>query len=568
MSSRQPKRITNEIPHQKLDPREVKNRAANSNHRASASRDYYDDFDIEELVTYTDYYDDIKNYRKKKTSGASTGRRVIGKILLYIQLAASILAFILLIRFNILNVKTILIIGGVLLALWVIVFITQRRRFNKGQAVGMILSILFSIALVIISLYLVKTNSMLKTVTSGRSYNTNLYDVVVRADDSAMGISDTGGYTFAVQPTFREDELNSVIGQLEVDLGGQITTVALPSSLSQAEALLDGEVDAVIYNDVFNSTILEQYEDYEDRVRIIKTYTVKTEAVKVEAVDVDVSTSAFLVFISGNDSEGEISMTGRSDVNIVAGINLATNEILLISIPRDYYVEFPGVTAAGARDKLTHAGIYGMDELVSTVQELLGHEINYYVRINFSSMMDIVNAIGGIDVYNEQYFTSHGGFIYPEGWLYMDGLYALHYVRERFAFEDGDFTRGRNQIKVMQAMMDKLISVNTLTNYNALMDAISKTVATNIPQEDLMSIVNIQLNKNPEWHVVTYQLLGSVMFQPCQTASGSYLSVDMPYKESVDNAKILLDQLFNGEVISEELQLEDNGQLTYITDPA
>ena len=119
-------------------------------------------------------------------------------------------------------------------------------------------------------------------------------------------------------------------------------------------------------------------------------------------------------------------------------------------------------------------------------------------------MMDIVNAIGGIDVYNETSFTSHGGFIYPEGWLYMDGLYALHYVRERFAFEDGDFTRGRNQMKVMQAMMDKLISVNTLTNYNALMDAISKTVATNIPQEDLMAIVNIQLNKNPEWHVVTY----------------------------------------------------------------
>ena len=407
-----------------------------------------------------------------------------------------------------------------------------------------------------------------KSVSSGKQYDINLYDVVVRAQDSAQTVTDLKGYTFAVQPVFRQEELASVIRQLEEELGEEVETVVLTSALSQAQALLEGEVDAVVYNDVFNSSIAEQLEGYEEQIRILDTYTVKTEAETVRAVDVDIKDTAVLVYISGTDSEGTISMTGRSDVNIVAGINTASKQIVLISIPRDYYVEFPGITAAGSRDKLTHAGIYGMDELIATVGGLLGHDINYYVRVNFSSMMDIVDAIGGVTVYNEQAFISHGGYYFPAGMVDMNGEYALHYVRERFAFEDGDFARGRNQIKVIRAMMDKLVSVNTLANYNSLMTAITNSVATNIPEEDLKTVVNIQLNQNPQWHVVSYQLLGSVMFQPCQSTGGTFLSVDMPYLESVENAQILLEQLFAGETLSEDLQLADNGQLTFITNPA
>ncbi|MBR3401508.1 MAG: LCP family protein [Parasporobacterium sp.] len=568
MSSRQPKRITNESPHQKLDPREVKNKAtARRNEQYSDHEIYHDDFEIEEFVTYTDIYDDVRNYRRRP-SGPSKGRRVIGKILLYLQLAVSILVYVLLFRFKILNTRTLVIIGSVLLVLWLIVFISQRKWFKKIQAAGMILSIVLSIILAMTSLYLARTNSMLKTVTSGKQYDINLYDVVVRAQDGAQTVQDTKGYRFAVQPTFRQEELASVISQLEEELGGEVETVALDSALGQAQALLEGEVDALVYNDVFNSSIAEQLEGYEEQVRILDTYTVKIEAETVQAVDVDIKDAAFLVYISGTDSEGTISMTGRSDVNIVAGINTASKQIILISIPRDYYVEFPGITAAGSRDKLTHAGIYGMDELIATVRELLGHEINYYVRVNFSSMMDIVDAIGGVTVYNEEAFISHGGYYFPAGMVDMNGEYALHYVRERFAFEDGDFARGRNQIKVIQAMMDKLISVNTLANYNSLMTAITNSVATNIPEEDLKAVINIQLNQNPQWHVVSYQMLGNVMFQPCQSTGGSFLSVDMPYLESVENAQILLEQLFAGEPLSEDLQLADNGQLTFITNPA
>ena len=175
--------------------------------------------------------------------------------------------------------------------------------------------------------------------------------------------------------------------------------------------------------------------------------------------------------------------------------------------------------------------------------------------------------MGGVTIENEQEFTSHGGYYYPAGTINLDGEYTLHYVRERYAFEDGDFARGRHQIQVIQAMMDKLISANTLANYNALADAISNFAVTNMQSDDIKSLIRYQFNNTPEWHIVSYQLLGDVMYQPCQSANYQMLSVDMPYVEAIENAQKLLNQLFDGEVLSEDLQLTDNGQLTYVASP-
>ncbi len=175
--------------------------------------------------------------------------------------------------------------------------------------------------------------------------------------------------------------------------------------------------------------------------------------------------------------------------------------------------------------------------------------------------------MGGITIENEQEFTSSGGYYYPVGTLNLDGEYTLEYVRERYAFEDGDFARGRHQIQVIQAMMDKLISANTLANYNALADAISNFAVTNMQSDDIKSLIRYQFNNTPEWHIVSYQLLGDVMYQPCQSANYQMLSVDMPYVEAIENAQKLLNQLFDGEVLSEDLQLTDNGQLTYVASP-
>ena len=556
--NREPRSISNEEPHQKLDPKKMRARA-NEGYRGASQTDY------EEYNDYEEYCRQDAD-EESGTSRVSAARRVIGKIILYIQAAVTVLLIFLLAELNILPMKLLILSSVILVILWFVIFTTQRRCMNKIQAVGMVLSIIFSAVMVFGSLYLNKTNEMLKTVT-GRSYDINTYNVAVRTEDTAQTITDVRDYRFGIQSSFKTDDLTSVIEDIEEAVGGTIETVDLDSSIAQAEALLTEEVDAIIYNDAFTSTIVEQYELFEQQTRILQDFTVKAEAKVIEVEDVDISDGAFLAFISGNDSNGAVSLTGRSDVNIVAGINTVSQQILLITIPRDYYVEFPGITVGGSRDKLTHAGIYGMDKLLATVSQLFGYDINYYVRVNFSSMQEIVDALGGVTVYNEQEFTSIDGYYYPEGYVEMDGLYALNYVRERHAFEDGDFARGRNQLKVIQAMMDKLISVNTISNYYALADAVANFAATNIPSDMITDLIKLHLEENLQWHVVTYQVLGAVMLQPCQSANGAYLSVDMPYEESVQHAKTLLQQLYEGEVLSEDLQLEDNGQLTYVVKP-
>jgi len=535
--------------------REPTNNTDKNQHRSS-----YD------YIEYDDYYDDVKNYRK--SGEASKARRVIGKIILYLQAAVTILFVIMMYSMNFLPDNIMILLVIILVILWLIIFVSQRKSMNKMQALGMVLSIIVSIILAVGTYYLSRTDTMIRTVSSGKTYDISQYDVAVRADDAAQTLEDARNYTFAVQSSFHPHDLEGVIADIEQELGTEIKTVDMMSSVEQAQALMDGNIDAIIYNDAFNSTMIEQIGEFENNSRILKSFTVKNEAVKVEAVDVDVDSDAFLVFISGTDSEGQVSLTGRSDVNILAGLNTGSKQILLLTIPRDYYVEFPGITVQGARDKLTHAGIYGMDTLLASVQNLFGFDINYYIRVNFSSMMEIVDAIGGITVYNEQDFISHGGYHFPAGYIDMNGEYALHYVRERFAFTDGDFARGRNQIKVIQAMMDKLVSINTIANYTAITDVVSKFAATNIPSNDMTDLVKIQLGENPEWNLVSYQLLGEVMMQPCQSANGAYLSVDMPYAESIKDAQFLLEQLFDGEVLSlDDLPYSDADKFTYVTNP-
>lgn len=556
----------------------------NEYHKANQHRTDYEDyveerrFSAEEFLIYDDSVDDARRYRKRErrhykdeyysvpNRKPSAARRIIGKVMLYLQAAVSILLIALLINLNILSGKYLAIIAGGLTVLWLIIFFTQRKKRNAGQAVGMIIAMILCVIMAVGSAYLIKTNQMLNNVSS-RTYDIRTYDVVVLNSNAAQSVADAADYTFAIDSSISEDNRSYVVSGIQKDTGTSVKIVEMTSATELASALLSGEAQAVIYNDAFTSTIVEQYADYENQVRIIGNYTIKTES-NVNNVDVDVLGGAFLAFISGTDSDGDVSLTGRSDVDIVVGVNTVTNQILMITIPRDYYVEVPGITTAGSRDKLTHAGIYGMDELLATVENLLGREINYYVRLNFSSMVEIVDAMGGVTIENEQEFTSHGGYYYPAGVLDLDGEYTLHYVRERYAFEDGDFARGRHQIQVIQAMMNKLISANTLANYNALADAISNFAITNMPADDIKSLIRYQFNNTPSWHIVSYQMLGDVMYQPCQSANYELLSVDMPYEEAIKNAQTLLDQLFNGEVLSEDLQLTDNGQLTYVASPA
>ncbi|MBO4835932.1 MAG: LCP family protein [Lachnospiraceae bacterium] len=286
---------------------------------------------------------------------------------------------------------------------------------------------------------------------------------------------------------------------------------------------------------------------------------------KVESKDAKVNTDPFIVLISGNDEYGQLAEEGTSDVNMLVCVNPATEQVLLISTPRDFYIEIPGV-GDGMRDKLTHAGFYGMEAQLAALEALYEIDINYYVWLNFSSFIEIIDAIGGINVYNEYAFDSWDGYYFPQGELELDGLHALHFARERKALEDGDFGRGRHQQMVISNMIQKLTEVNSLTVYEQLLSAIEKNCTTNMPKNRMMELVQFQRSNSPEWKITSIQAEGEIMAQACYSFAPQVLSVVMPYKESVMNIRGLIRDCFAGLPITAK-QMDDSSDYSYFSDP-
>ncbi len=237
--------------------------------------------------------------------------------------------------------------------------------------------------------------------------------------------------------------------------------------------------------------------------------------------------------------------SSRSDVNILATINTETKQVLLLSTPRDYYV--PLSISNGAEDKLTHAGIYGVDVCMDTLEMLYGVNVDYFFRVNFSGFEDIINSLGGVNVYSEQSFSTEN-YSYTEGYNYMDGAKALEFVRERYAFADGDFQRGRNQLALIQGVMDKMLSADMLMNYNSVLDAVAGSFETSIPYDVLSGIVRDQLSSGGSWNIVSYSVSGYGDMQT--TYSAGYASVVIPDESTVETAKELINQVYAGETIS------------------
>ncbi len=286
---------------------------------------------------------------------------------------------------------------------------------------------------------------------------------------------------------------------------------------------------------------------------------------KTESKDVDVAIDPFIVYVSGNDEYGDLEFDGMTDVNILICVNPQSNQVLMISTPRDFYVEFPGYTE-GERDKLSHSGYYGMEAQIKTLETLYECDINYYVWLNFTSFIEIVDAVGGITIENEQEFTSNDGFYFPAGTLELDGLHSLHYVRERNSFAGGDFARGKHQEEFIGLMIDKILKSNSLATYNNLLSAVEKNCSTNMPQNRIMELIKKQISDNPKWEITMAQAEGAIMAQACYTYKPQVLSVVMPYKQSVEYVRQMLRDFYAGKKVT-ALQMQPDDDYSYLTVP-
>lgn len=403
--------------------------------------------------------------------------------------------------------------------------------FKKGKHLVTVLLVLFSIV-VGVSLFAFKSLvDVADNINKTASYSEIEMKVVVPANSS---ISDVSELTNVQAPTSAdESNINALIANIKSEKGVELTVDPVDSYQSAYENLINGSSQAMVLNSSYSSLLELSYNDYESNLKTIYTYKIK-KAIEDTAKTTD--RNVFNIYISGIDTSGAVSTVSRSDVNLILTVNMNTHKILMTTTPRDSYVRIPD-GGADQYDKLTHAGIYGIETSVKTLENLYDIPINYYARLNFTSFVKLINALGGVTVYNDQAFTSlHGNYNFGVGNINLtSGEEALGFVRERYSLEHGDYDRGNNQLKVIQAIVEKLTSFQSVSNYSDVISTLQDSIQTNMPLNTMMSLVNEQLDSGKTFIFSSQEVTGT-------GSTGQLTSYAMPnaslYMIQLDDASV------------------------------
>lgn len=474
------------------------------------------------------------------------GKHIVGKLICVIQLICSLTLFGVLWTSGMIPMKYLAVMGVVLFLLLAVSFGLQFVK-NKAYIGGIVISIIVCISTVFALFWLLKTDNAMRKV-GGATYKTDNMIVVVKKEDVAVELKDAGNYRFGKQIVSDRDNTDLMIQKINDTVGREINVTDYATVQELGQALLNGEVEAAIYNQAFEGILDELIEGYSDQVKILYQYGIDTK-IEGESSDQIKNQDTFSLYISGIDVSGPITMTSRSDVNIIVTVNTKTKQILLTTTPRDYYVPIPDISGE-QRDKLTHAGIYGVDASMSTLESIYGIDISYYAKVNFTSLIKIVDILGGVDV-NSEYAFSAGGYTFNEGLNHLNGAAALAFSRERHSFAAGDNQRGRNQEAVLTAMLRKAMSPAILKNANQLLTEVSDSVETNMTSEEMAELIQMQLNDGAEWNIVSANAIGQGGKEACFSSGSQLLYVMWPDEASVASIKQKMQQVINGEVLTE-----------------
>ena len=403
-----------------------------------------------------------------------------------------------------------------------------------------VVCIIFIIIYIFIYYYLNSTLHFMDRIKAGK-YQLENYYVLVEKDSSIKELSD-----IEVLGIYENDDknYNSAIDKLNEEISYK--TAGYDNYIELGNSLFKDKVDAILISASYKDIVSEMITDFEKNVEIIYTVEIKSEN-GIETSDKNITKEPFNIYISGIDIFGDISMVSRSDVNMIMTVNPKTHKILLTSIPRDYYVRLHGTT--GYKDKLTHAGLYGINMSIETIEDLLEEEIDYYVRVNFTTLINLVDAIGGIDIYSDTAFTAwtDRSCTYKVGNMHLDGKCALAYTRERRAYLEGDRHRVQNQQDVLSAIMKKALSSRTLiTKYTNILESMESSFQTNIPSENIYDLINMQLDKMPSWSFDNYSLNGYDSSNGTYTFGDQMLYVMEPDTSTVEEARIKIDTVMEG----------------------
>ena len=463
---------------------------------------------------------------------------------------------------------TLVTLAGVLLLLLtaLAIVLTWTGRGKVRMTLGIVLAVIGIVVMCVGSFYVWKAVNTLNDISAGKTETVQV-GVYMRDDDTRTLDSTTAAtFQFGILADVDRQATDTVVKKLNKELKAKLNCKEYASPAELADALLKGDMDAIIVNQALLQ-LLEEIPGYAEKlakVREVFLYGVEVESESNEnggegaqQPNYTPLKDSFAVYISGIDARGgTVSVKSRSDVNIVAVVNPKTKQILLVSTPRDYYVTIssPQAYLNGKMDKLTHAGIGGPNASRETLSNLYGIDITYYFKVNFSGYQAIVDALDGITVHSDFDFKSvaDGGavYYYQKGDNKMDGKAALAFCRNRYSFADGDNQRGKNQMAVIKAVIDKAMSPKLLTNYTQILEAVAGSMEMSVPKDVIGDLVSQQLADGGAWNVVSYSVTGTGAHESSPAAGGETLYVMHPNQESVDRAKQLIQDVIDGKTVT------------------
>ena len=440
--------------------------------------------------------------RSSKRARQSKTKILISWGLLAIYTVLAVFLLFLIFKYNMLAFRYLNILVTILIAGMAVLcfFLIHLKKVKTLTMILLLLGILINGTSLFVVGQFIGLTSHLNTTSNYSNYSMS---IAVLADSPIDNISQV---TSVMGPTGTDkDNIQQLMNDLKASQNKEVSVEESSSYLAAYKNLLAGDTKVIILNSVFENIIESEYPDYASKIK--KIYT--KELTKTVETPKDVKGDSFNVYISGIDTYGPISSVSRSDVNIIMTVNRETKKILLTTTPRDSYVPIAD-GGNNQKDKLTHAGIYGVDASIHTLENLYGIDLNYYARLNFTSFLKLIDLLGGVDVYNDQDFTALANKKhYSMGNVHLDSQEALAFVRERYSLADGDRDRGRNQQKVIVAIIQKLTSTEALKNYDSIIKGLQDSIQTNMPLETMMNLVNAQLESGGTYKINSQDLKGT-----------------------------------------------------------
>lgn len=473
---------------------------------------------------------------------------------LVVLLLSEILLSVIVLTINMLpgEYVAVLLLVLIAVALYVTLFMFLKIKFTIAQwrrIVSGILALVIGCGCLVVGKMGWDAYSFVSNVTGDVSGTRNTY-VLVLNEDPAKTLEDTKNYTYGAVESYDVEHTQQMLAIVNEKTGNTIKLTYFQQPSVMVDALLAGDVDALVMNGASISLLVESeaYADLLSKVRLL--YTLPFEEEEKDNTDrSDVTKHPFVLYISGSDTRSKKLVVSRSDVNILAVVNPKTKQILLINTPRDYYV--PNPAGNGKLDKLTHCGNYGVTCSAEAMGALYAVDVDYYAKINFTGFEALIDAIDGITVVSDQSFSAVTGDYFQKGENTLNGQQALAFARERYNVSGGDNTRGKNQMKVIKAVVDKLSGSTTLiTKYSDILKSLEGMFEISFSSDQISALVKMQLKDMSGWDVQSFAVTGTGAYGETYSAPGQELYVMHPNEDTVEFAQDLIQKVMKGEKLT------------------